>query len=967
MASFHGRNGAGELLARYSFLEPLLEGRRVLEVGAARTTGGASALFLAERGAAAVLSIEPEEADLAAARAAGPHPFVQFQVARPAALRPGAFDLVLLADGSSFASAPHGVAELRRLLAPGGRLVTAIPAGGTGLADLEGEPAQAGPPYEAFVNALSDEFRSVEVATQSATVGWVFGLASEGEPDIVMDGTLAGTAETACYVTIAGEEPSGLSGFTLVALPVGPLVETARVKSERAADEVASVRARVAELEGMALGTEKALAVERARGAEQSSALAALEIERDAALHARKAAEDEVEALRSEREQAIRARDAFRAEAEEALLERDRALEAIGQREAEREALLRERDASRAQELEALRTREVALAEAVSSGESLARSDARAVELTRERDAALAAREEAAKEAAELRLSLEEARLAAGALESQVASSRDEGARFAARAQELEVSAGDREKMRSRAQEAEALAEAERESSAELRAQLERAQSQAAVLEGELGSLRSGLAAGEEERARLETALADHRSGSLESEAALQAARSESQAARAALEAALDRATRAEGRTAELEEALEGSADRAAREAAGAEEAEGLRRRIAELEEEGERTRAAEARAAALESELLDARARLKEAAPTAEGVGAEGAASPGGAGPAVEALPGRGEPEGLAAQLALASEARAELETKLSELRESSERKIAEARRAAYEAAAKAEASKAEAEAARQEVETIKAGAAGAAETAREWAQLREALEAQVAELSARLETEADRAGILSAKAAEARAQLESAALPGPEKGQGATPAALEKELAEARAAADQAEARTTEIAAELQAVRWEKDEIEQRLKATQGGGAGASPELGRLRDELAARMAEQALQKREVERLEAVVASLSVRVEEPNPSYREELEAQLDVAVQRATDAEAALAAARAQAAGDQGEALRKASQEREALSAQVAERDGKIARLQREVADKTERLGRLAKELGELKAKGLGKIFR
>ena len=41
--------------------------------------------------------------------------------------------------------------------------------------------------------------------------------------------------------------------------------------------------------------------------------------------------------------------------------------------------------------------------------------------------------------------------------------------------------------------------------------------------------------------------------------------------------------------------------------------------------------------------------------------------------------------------------------------------------------------------------------------------------------------------------------------------------------------------------------------------------------------------------------------------------------------------------------------------------------AERDQKIARLQREVADKTDRLGRLAKEMGELKAKGLGKIFR
>jgi hypothetical protein len=35
--------------------------------------------------------------------------------------------------------------------------------------------------------------------------------------------------------------------------------------------------------------------------------------------------------------------------------------------------------------------------------------------------------------------------------------------------------------------------------------------------------------------------------------------------------------------------------------------------------------------------------------------------------------------------------------------------------------------------------------------------------------------------------------------------------------------------------------------------------------------------------------------------------------------------------------------------------------------IARLQREVADKTDRLGRLAKEMGELKAKGVGNVLR
>ena len=46
---------------------------------------------------------------------------------------------------------------------------------------------------------------------------------------------------------------------------------------------------------------------------------------------------------------------------------------------------------------------------------------------------------------------------------------------------------------------------------------------------------------------------------------------------------------------------------------------------------------------------------------------------------------------------------------------------------------------------------------------------------------------------------------------------------------------------------------------------------------------------------------------------------------------------------------------------------IRAAVGERDQRIARLQREVQDKTDRLGRLAKEMGELKAKGIGKLFK
>ncbi len=91
--------------------------------------------------------------------------------------------------------------------------------------------------------------------------------------------------------------------------------------------------------------------------------------------------------------------------------------------------------------------------------------------------------------------------------------------------------------------------------------------------------------------------------------------------------------------------------------------------------------------------------------------------------------------------------------------------------------------------------------------------------------------------------------------------------------------------------------------------------------------------------------------------------------IEERLVEALQRAADAEAAATRTPAPplGTGEPGEALRRAAQEREALTAELAERDAKVARLQREVADKTDRLGRLAKEMGELKARGLGKIFR
>src|SRR6266568_489292 len=309
MAHFYARNGAGDLLARYSFIEPLLEGRRVLEIGAANATSGGSALFLAERGAAAVLSLEEGGADVATARESGHHPFVQFRSGSPDDLPSGAFDLVLVSDGAVLGREAGRIAALRRLLAAGGRLVTAFPAGGSGLAEIAGEPApEELPSYEGIVGALADHFALVEVATQSPTVGWVIALAADGEePDVAMDGTLAGTPETAAFLAICGEEPCGLSGLQIVALPTGPLLESggAARGALEAADEARAERNEVqAQLAARAEALYQAVAERDEAAAARDEARA----EREAALQGR-------EAARSERDEAVAARDAAVAEA----------------------------------------------------------------------------------------------------------------------------------------------------------------------------------------------------------------------------------------------------------------------------------------------------------------------------------------------------------------------------------------------------------------------------------------------------------------------------------------------------------------------------------------------------------------------------------------------------------------------------------------------------------------------------
>jgi chromosome segregation ATPase len=332
MRHFFAANAAGDLLPRYSFVEPLLSGKRVLEIGAASRTDGASALFLAERGASEVLSIDDEAQGLGRAASAVRNKAIRFKVANISELDKGKFDLVLLAEGTTLAVDEKAVAALRALLAPGGFLVTAIPAAkGLGLSALTGvRPPDRTAPYEAFVGALTTHFPVVEVATQAALVGYLVSPAGVEEPELAIDGSLAGDAEAAYYLAICGDEPSGIDGCALVALPHRPLAERSLEMSDQARQGVAVTEVTettLSDLRTEALSAREALA-------EREGWLATLR--------------GEVERLQQEREEAVQALEKMGASLARTEQEKVDAEESLSRLKAKKPSRGKEADEARA-------------------------------------------------------------------------------------------------------------------------------------------------------------------------------------------------------------------------------------------------------------------------------------------------------------------------------------------------------------------------------------------------------------------------------------------------------------------------------------------------------------------------------------------------------------------------------------------------------------------------------------------
>jgi len=263
----------GRRLALYAYLEPLLSGRRVLEIRApgARAAGpeaggaGDSAQYLRSLGAR-VVTVEGDASRVGDDR----------------------FDVVVVPEGELLANRGGAVAALRRLLVDGGRVIIAATN-----ADREG--AADGVGYYDLHAALATHFAHVQMLGVTPFLG--MGIVEfEGAVDgLRIDSRLVkeGSEPPAAYVAVAGTQVAPGLGYALVQLPFAPLearvagagaapgagsavlreeIDELRARLRRAAEDRAALDAEVASLRrALAEADESVLNLTRKTTAEMSA------------------------------------------------------------------------------------------------------------------------------------------------------------------------------------------------------------------------------------------------------------------------------------------------------------------------------------------------------------------------------------------------------------------------------------------------------------------------------------------------------------------------------------------------------------------------------------------------------------------------------------------------------------------------------------------------------------------------
>ncbi|MCI0570116.1 MAG: hypothetical protein L0Y66_05135 [Myxococcaceae bacterium] len=224
-----------EVLPRYVYLESLIAGRNVLELGAAAETAGRSARFLRDKEAARVVSLDSDAARVARLQA-GAGAGLEFRSSDLRTLEPGSFDLIIHHQGTALVEDPTTLSALKGLLTREGHLVLVVrEARGLALADLRAEATPSAEQAEELLRALQNVFRSVEVATQSVFFGYTLSSAPEGAPETALDESLTDEATPAYRMFLCGLHPSGLNTVSLVPLASASFRELVEARPERLA------------------------------------------------------------------------------------------------------------------------------------------------------------------------------------------------------------------------------------------------------------------------------------------------------------------------------------------------------------------------------------------------------------------------------------------------------------------------------------------------------------------------------------------------------------------------------------------------------------------------------------------------------------------------------------------------------------------------------------------------------------
>src|SRR3569833_1911200 len=214
-------------LPLYAYTAPLWRERRVLEIGCGE---GASAAFLARRGAADVVSLGIDGARLERARARYAGPGVQFVLLedlQQLAAMSRRFDVVFVPDGEAILADPDAVGRVRNLLREGGFVVAAVPAG-----ERQSKVFRGGVGYYDLADTLAREFRVVRMLGQTPFLG--FGLVEFAAAADALRG--GGTEQRSLYIAVAGNVKPPVLGQVLVQVPFAPIEALAEHAAGRGTD-----------------------------------------------------------------------------------------------------------------------------------------------------------------------------------------------------------------------------------------------------------------------------------------------------------------------------------------------------------------------------------------------------------------------------------------------------------------------------------------------------------------------------------------------------------------------------------------------------------------------------------------------------------------------------------------------------------------------------------------------------------